>query len=84
MEDEYVDVTPWLAQKWSAISSHTSQLEGERSLPALLARLDQARRDRILSTEYFTRTGAPLCFPRSCKRAAGLRARHDCSPLSNG
>ncbi|MER6031538.1 hypothetical protein [Streptomyces sp. NPDC001851] len=26
----------------------------------------------------------PLCFPRSCKRTAGLRARHDCSPLSNG
>lgn len=24
----------------------------------------------------------PLCFPRSCKRAAGLRARHGCSPLS--
>ncbi|WP_369181882.1 hypothetical protein [Streptomyces mutabilis] len=30
------------------------------------------------------RTGAfpPLCFPRSCKRIAGLRARHGCSPLS--
>lgn len=27
---------------------------------------------------------APLCFPRSCKRAAGLRVRHDCCPLSNG
>lgn len=25
----------------------------------------------------------PLCSSRSCKRAAGLRARHDCSPLSN-
>lgn len=25
-------------------------------------------------------TEAPLCFPRSCRRAAGLRARHDCSP----
>ncbi|GGW13189.1 hypothetical protein GCM10018980_71490 [Streptomyces capoamus] len=24
-----------------------------------------------------------LGFPRSCKRAAGLRARHDCFPLSN-
>ncbi|MFD5512131.1 telomere-protecting terminal protein Tpg [Streptomyces sp. NPDC127051] len=24
----------------------------------------------------------PLCFSRSCKRAAGLRARHDCVPLS--
>ncbi|MEW2438908.1 twin-arginine translocase TatA/TatE family subunit [Streptomyces caniferus] len=25
---------------------------------------------------------APLCFSRSCKRAAGLRVRHDCCPLS--
>ncbi|MFE1290183.1 PIG-L deacetylase family protein [Streptomyces sp. NPDC058751] len=53
-----VDVTPWLAQKWAAICSHISQLEGERPLPALLARLDEATRDRILATEYFTRIGA--------------------------
>ncbi|MFD5521452.1 PIG-L deacetylase family protein [Streptomyces sp. NPDC127066] len=53
-----VDVTPWLAQKWTAICSHTSQLEGQRPLPALLARLDEATRDRILATEYFTRAGA--------------------------
>ncbi len=26
----------------------------------------------------------PLCFSRSCKRAAGLRAWHDFCPLSNG
>jgi hypothetical protein len=26
--------------------------------------------------------GPPLCFSWSCKRAAGLRARHDCVPLS--
>ncbi|WP_331752075.1 hypothetical protein [Streptomyces sp. NBC_00829] len=26
----------------------------------------------------------PLCSSRSCKRAAGLRARHDFCPLSNG
>jgi NADPH:quinone reductase-like Zn-dependent oxidoreductase len=26
----------------------------------------------------------PLCFPRSCKRTAGLRARHGWSPLSIG
>ncbi|MET9357760.1 hypothetical protein ABZY14_33075, partial [Streptomyces sp. NPDC006617] len=25
---------------------------------------------------------APLSSSRSCKRAAGLRARHDCCPLS--
>ncbi|MFF1278122.1 helix-turn-helix domain-containing protein [Streptomyces marokkonensis] len=28
--------------------------------------------------------GPPSWFQRSCKRTAGLRARHDCSPLSNG
>ncbi|WP_326594545.1 hypothetical protein [Streptomyces sp. NBC_01803] len=28
-------------------------------------------------------TQPPLCSSRSCKRTAGLRARHDCSPLSN-
>ncbi|MET7857993.1 PASTA domain-containing protein [Streptomyces sp. NPDC005318] len=26
----------------------------------------------------------PLSFSRSCKRAAGLRARYDCVPPSNG
>ncbi|MFI1438682.1 PIG-L deacetylase family protein [Streptomyces fructofermentans] len=53
-----VDVTPWLTQKWAAIRSHTSQLKGDRPLPALLARLDAATRSRILATEYFTRIGA--------------------------
>lgn len=57
--DEYVtatvDVTPWLAQKWAAISSHGSQLQGERPLPALLSRLNEATRARILATEHFTR-----------------------------
>jgi hypothetical protein len=33
---------------------------------------------------YTLRVSAPLCFSRSCKRAAGLRARHDCCPLSIG
>ncbi|MFF8534477.1 PIG-L deacetylase family protein [Streptomyces sp. SAS_267] len=50
-----VDVTAWLDQKWAAICSHRSQLEGERPLPALLSRLDDERRARILGTEYFTR-----------------------------
>ncbi|MCK8437745.1 hypothetical protein G3I77_33525 [Streptomyces sp. D2-8] len=26
----------------------------------------------------------PLCFPRFRNGTAGLRARHDCCPLSNG
>lgn len=50
-----VDVTAWLDQKWAAICSHRSQVEGERPLPALLSRLDGDSRARILSTEYFTR-----------------------------
>ncbi|MFG2480503.1 PIG-L deacetylase family protein [Streptomyces fagopyri] len=50
-----VDVTAWLDQKWAAIRSHRSQLEGERPLPALLGRLDDERRAHILGTEYFTR-----------------------------
>ncbi|WP_327378793.1 PIG-L family deacetylase (plasmid) [Streptomyces sp. NBC_01216] len=63
MPDEYVsatvDVTAWLDRKWAAISSHRSQLHGERPLPALLSRADPGRRDRILATEYFTRLGLP-------------------------
>ncbi|GAB3179079.1 hypothetical protein GCM10027162_30980 [Streptomyces incanus] len=27
-----------------------------------------------------SRPSPELCFPQSCKRAAGLRARHDCVP----
>ncbi|MFI7503930.1 PIG-L deacetylase family protein [Streptomyces sp. NPDC049687] len=50
-----VDVTPWLEQKWAAISSHVSQVQGERALPALLSRLDEPQRARLLATEYFTR-----------------------------
>jgi N-acetyl-1-D-myo-inositol-2-amino-2-deoxy-alpha-D-glucopyranoside deacetylase len=59
-----VDVRPWLARKWRAICSHQSQLEAERPLPALLSRLDQARRNRILATEYFTRL-SPVPAPTS-------------------
>ncbi|MFE7402752.1 PIG-L family deacetylase [Streptomyces sp. NPDC057557] len=57
--DEYataaVDVREWLDQKWAAICSHRSQLQGKRSLPALLSRLDEETRARILSTECYTR-----------------------------
>ncbi|MGW1963665.1 PIG-L deacetylase family protein [Streptomyces sp. NPDC001935] len=52
-----VDVTPWVPQKWSAICSHQSQLQGERPLPALLSRIQEPSRVRMLSTEYFTRIG---------------------------
>ncbi|MER5838883.1 hypothetical protein ABT099_00985 [Streptomyces prasinus] len=36
-----------------------------------------------VSTRFFT-CQPPSSFSRSCKRAAGLRARHDCRPLSMG
>lgn len=52
---ERVDVTERLDQKWGAICSHVSQLQGERPLPALLSRLDAETRARILTVEYFSR-----------------------------
>ncbi|MFG2836060.1 PIG-L deacetylase family protein [Streptomyces zaomyceticus] len=74
MPDEYVsatvDVTAWLDRKWAAISSHLSQLQGERPLPALLSRADTGRRDRILATEYFIRLG----LPRGGQGASALTA----------
>ncbi len=48
------------------------------------AQADAGERDGLLTTEKKEELPPPLCFPRSCKRTAGLRARHDCSPLSNG
>ncbi|MFD4589092.1 hypothetical protein [Streptomyces sp. NPDC058434] len=33
---------------------------------------------------FAIRVKAPLCFSWSCNGAAGLRARHDCCPLSSG
>ncbi|MFJ1707134.1 PIG-L deacetylase family protein [Kitasatospora sp. NPDC088346] len=53
--DLTVDVTPWLGQKWAAITAHRSQVERERPLPGLLSRLPRDARDRILATEYYTR-----------------------------
>ncbi|WP_434587429.1 PIG-L deacetylase family protein [Streptomyces sp. A5-4] len=50
-----VDVRPWLAQKWTAILAHRSEVERPRSLPGILSRLPVDVRQRIISTEYFTR-----------------------------
>lgn len=44
----------------------------------------QTRRRAILLASRVRTAEPPLCSSRSCKRAAGLRARHDCVPLSNG
>jgi N-acetyl-1-D-myo-inositol-2-amino-2-deoxy-alpha-D-glucopyranoside deacetylase len=49
-----VDVSPWLESKWRAILAHRSQVDSQRSLPALLTRLSAEVRPRILSTEWFT------------------------------
>ncbi|MFE9424241.1 PIG-L deacetylase family protein [Kitasatospora sp. NPDC006697] len=49
------DVRPWLDTKWAAICAHRSQVERERPLPGLLARLPADVRERIIGREYFTR-----------------------------
>ncbi|MFI9645728.1 PIG-L deacetylase family protein [Streptomyces sp. NPDC052040] len=53
-----VDVNAWLDQKWNAILAHRSEAARERSLPGILARLPAPARERIISTEYFTRLEA--------------------------
>lgn len=57
-----VDVSPWLEQKWAAIAAHRSEAARERALPGILSSLSAAARDRIISTEYYTRLciGPPL------------------------
>ncbi|MFJ8011091.1 PIG-L deacetylase family protein [Streptomyces sp. NPDC096339] len=50
-----VDVQPWLSAKWAAILAHRSEVAKERSLPALLSRLPEETRNRIIGTEHFTR-----------------------------
>ncbi len=50
-----VDVTPWATRKWEAISAHRGEVARERSLPGILARLPEADRNQIISTEHFTR-----------------------------
>lgn len=50
-----VDVTPWAELKWAAILAHRGEVARVRPLPAVLARLPEADRDRIIRTEHFTR-----------------------------
>lgn len=50
-----IDVSPWVRQKWAAILAHRGEVARERSLPGILARLDEETRNRIIGTEYFTR-----------------------------
>ncbi|MER6913848.1 PIG-L deacetylase family protein [Streptomyces sp. NPDC000594] len=52
-----VDVTPEVGRKWRAVRAHRSQLERPRPLPALLDRLNEETRTRILGTEFYTRIG---------------------------
>ncbi|WP_325063619.1 PIG-L family deacetylase [Streptomyces marianii] len=79
MPDEYVtaavNVTEWLDRKWRAICSHSSQLEGERPLPALLSRVDTEMRDSILATEYFTRFSLPTGGPVASAFTGGPSSR---------
>ncbi|MFE6977120.1 PIG-L deacetylase family protein [Streptomyces sp. NPDC057682] len=50
-----VDVSPWAATKWAAISCHRSEVARPRPLPGLLARLPEPERTEIIATEQFTR-----------------------------
>ncbi|GAA2966643.1 PIG-L family deacetylase [Streptomyces enissocaesilis] len=50
-----VDVSPWAGVKWSAILAHQGEVARERPLPGILARLPEAERSEIISTEFFTR-----------------------------
>ncbi|MEW2131516.1 PIG-L deacetylase family protein [Streptomyces sp. NPDC005435] len=58
-----VDVRPWLDRKWAAILAHRSQVERERPLPGILARLPAATRHRIIGTEYYLRVGLTPATP---------------------
>ncbi|MFI9325207.1 PIG-L deacetylase family protein [Kitasatospora aureofaciens] len=53
--DLALDVHPWLDTKWAAICAHRSQVDRERPLPGLLARLPLDVREQIIGREYFTR-----------------------------
>ncbi|MFJ8752139.1 PIG-L deacetylase family protein [Streptomyces sp. NPDC102441] len=50
-----VDITPWAATKWRAISAHQGETARERSLPGILARLSEESRHKIIGIEYFIR-----------------------------
>lgn len=50
-----VDVTPWADVKWRAILAHRGEVNRERALPGLLARMPEADRTQIIRTEHFTR-----------------------------
>ncbi|WP_031036373.1 PIG-L deacetylase family protein [Streptomyces sp. NRRL F-5650] len=50
-----VDVSPWAGAKWAAILAHQGEVARERPLPGILARLPEAERNEIISTESFTR-----------------------------
>ncbi|MEU7414389.1 PIG-L family deacetylase [Streptomyces sp. NPDC042638] len=50
-----VDVRPWIDRKWAAILAHRSEVQRERALPGILARLPEETRERVIGTEYYTR-----------------------------
>ncbi|WP_438492077.1 TetR/AcrR family transcriptional regulator [Streptomyces asiaticus] len=71
------------AEGWERFSDEIAALRGTpsgRLRGALTALVSIGRRHPHLYRQMFG--PPPLSFSRSCKRAAGLRARHDCSPLS--
>ncbi|MEU5950796.1 PIG-L family deacetylase [Streptomyces sp. NPDC047525] len=49
-----VDVRPWLGQKVAAVLAHRTEVE-RGAVPALIARLPAADRERLLGTEWYIR-----------------------------
>lgn len=62
-----MDVRPWLDLKWAAILAHRGQVERERPLPGILARLPAEARHRIIGTAYSLASGRPGTPPTSGK-----------------
>ncbi|MGW1725867.1 PIG-L deacetylase family protein [Streptomyces sp. NPDC002306] len=59
-----VDVSAWIQRKWDAVLAHRSEVARERSLPGILSRLPADRRNRVISTEYFTHLDPGVTPPR--------------------
>ena len=53
-----LDVTPWLEQKVAAILAHRAEVQ-RGALPGLIAGMPSEARSRLLSTEWYSRSGSP-------------------------
>ncbi|MFE7940524.1 hypothetical protein ACFU46_24600 [Streptomyces griseoincarnatus] len=72
----------WVLIEQNRDAAATARAAGHWVVQADIRTLDP-RHPALRCTHRF-HGSPPLSFSRSCKRAAGLRARHDCCPLSMG